>query len=127
MEPEIPTRLVGTGLFEEENGIAYLLGCVCSDCGEVVFPFMQDCPRCMTFGTMRPKRLAGTGVIRDFVIAQRGATGFRVPYSMIDAPASEDTISAGDRVTMRVQQVRQEDGVAVIGWMFHPSEQDGLA
>lgn len=134
-------RLVGEGLFEEEDGLAYLLGCVCVDCGEVVFPFMRDCPRCVTFDTMRPKRLAGSGVITDFVVAHRGATGFRVPYiqsyvllddgpliySMIDAPPSEDAISVGDRVTMKIQKIREEDGADVIGWVFRPNAQEGVS
>ena len=102
---------------------------------------MKDCPRCVTFGTMRPKRLAGAGVIRDFVVAHRGASGFRVPYiqsyivlarrspiySIIDAPPSEDAISVGDRVTMRIQKVREQDGIDVIGWVFHPAATEGVS
>lgn len=127
-------RLIGKGLFEEQDGVAYLLGCVCVDCGEVVFPFMRDCPRCVTPDTMRPKRLTGAGVITDFVVAHRGATGFRVPYiqsyvllddgpiiySMIDAPPSEDAIAVGERVTMSIQAIREEEGVEVVGWIFRP-------
>lgn len=127
-------RYVGQGLFEEEDGVAYLLGCVCVHCGEVVFPFMRDCPRCVTADTMRPKRLLGAGVITDFVVAHRGASGFRVPYiqsyvllddgplvySMIDAPPSEDAIAVGERVTMKIQAIREDEGVQVVGWIFRP-------
>jgi uncharacterized OB-fold protein len=57
-----------------------LAGSRCRDCGEVVFPALLDCPLCVRSDVMEPYVLAGHGVVRDFVVAERGPAGFAVPY-----------------------------------------------
>jgi uncharacterized OB-fold protein len=130
--------VVGEGLFEAPTtpgGHPSLLGCRCELCGEVVFPRMQDCPACVSYGSMRPVRLRGEGTVRDFIVTRRGPEGFPVPYiqanvqladgpliySMIDGCAAEDdALVEGQEVVMTIEPVRWEGDRPVIGWKFRP-------
>lgn len=137
-EMERQTRPVATGMFQTNNGepgAPELLGSKCSMCGEVVFPGLLDCPACVSFGSMRPYRLKGRGVLRDFVVAYRGPVGFDVPYiqayvKLTDGPiifttirgvkdASELTI--GQEMLMSIEKVRSDGDVDVLGWKFQPA------
>lgn len=135
--PGRPSRPIAEGLFEQDGdtGVWRLLGSRCCRCDEVVFPAMRDCPNCVGHDTMRPCRLDGRGVIRDFVVVHRGAEGFPVPYvqsfiklddgpviySNIDGVDPEGTdIHIGMAVEMRIGVVKTVDGIDHIGWTFHP-------
>jgi uncharacterized protein len=133
-------RVIAEGLFAEADdasGIPWLLGSRCSKCAEVVFPAMNDCPNCVSHNTMRPHRLRGHGVLRDFVIVHRGAKGFPVPYvqahvklddgpvvySNLDSVAPrDDAIDIGAEVQMRIGVIKSLDGVDYVGWTFQLSE-----
>lgn len=132
-----PRRLVAPDLFGEDEHGAYLCGSECRLCGEIVVPPMLDCPKCMTFASMHPTRVPGRAIVRDFVVAHRGGSGFAVPYiqayvqldagpviyTMIDVPVAEDAVTPGDPVRMHLATIRHDDdGVAVIGWKFAPAE-----
>lgn len=137
---EAPAQTVGEGLFEagaRPDDRPVLLGSQCERCGEVVFPRMRDCPACMTFETMRDFRLRGEGVVRDFIVAHRGPSGFAVPYiqayvrlvdgptiySMLEGfPPTEDGVTIGQEVEMTIVPMRHEDGVPIVGWKFRPRE-----
>lgn len=138
------TRPVGEGLFEPADvpdGLPYLIGSRCEMCGETVFPGMRDCPACVTRDSMRPARLRGSGTVHQFVVAQRGPSGFAVPYiqayvrldagpivySMISGCSpEEDALKYGQRVEMSIVPVRRDGDVEVMGWKFHPvAESDG--
>lgn len=134
------SRPVASGLFEagaDESDAPALLGSRCSNCGEVVFPRMSDCPNCVNHNTMEPYRLRGHGHLRDFVVAHRGPTGMAVPYvqayvKLDDGPViytnldgvepDESRIEAGIEVEMRIGVVKSVDGVDFLGWTFHPVE-----
>lgn len=117
----------------------YFLGSRCEQCGEVVFPAMLDCPACLSRATMRSFRLKGRGRLRDFVVTQRAAPGFRVPYiqayvqlddgpmvfSMIDGCEPDaSTLRRGDVVEMTIKIIRTVDEVDSMGWTFHPAPTD---
>jgi uncharacterized OB-fold protein len=57
-----------------------LLGSRCRGCGEVLFPAMRDCPVCVEPDTMVQLEVLGHGVLRDYVISERGPDRFEVPY-----------------------------------------------
>jgi uncharacterized OB-fold protein len=136
----VTSRLVAEGLFERvdmDSNAAVLLVSRCSRCDEVVFPRMQDCPNCVGQDTMRPDRVSGRGRLQDFVIAQRGPTGFRTPYiqayvkldsglviygNVEGVEVDESAIAPGLRVEMRVGVIRRVDDVDVVGWTFRPIE-----
>src|ERR1700728_1587026 len=85
MKTDVPSRVqvVGEGYFdwpEPENKVGVLHGAKCSQCGEVIFPSIVDCPVCLKPAVMMPYDLRGCGTLVDFVIAQRGPAGFSVPY-----------------------------------------------
>jgi uncharacterized OB-fold protein len=129
---------VGEGLFDPgaTPGVApTLLGSRCEQCGESVFPRMRDCPRCMSFETMRNVALRGEGVVHDFIVTQRGPTGFAVPYiqayvRLVDGPliysmldgfqTTDGGVSVGDEVEMIIAPLRMQDGEPVTGWKFRP-------
>jgi uncharacterized OB-fold protein len=133
-----PIRLVGEGLFEpaeNEHDLPWLLGSRCSLCQEVVFPAMLVCPYCVTHASMRPQRLRGRGRLHQFVVTQRGPSGFPVPYvqayvrlddgplaySMIEGVADPDhDLHDGQLVEMSIAPIRHDGDVTVIGWKFHP-------
>jgi uncharacterized protein len=132
------SMMVGEGLFDPgspPNIPPTLRGSRCAQCGEVVFPRMRDCPRCMTYESMRDAQLRGEGVVHDFIVTQRGPTGFAVPYiqayiRLIDGPviysmldgfeAADDGVSIGDEVEMTIAPLRVQDGNPVVGWKFRP-------
>lgn len=120
----------------EDGDPPVLLGARCDLCGEVVFPAMLDCPACLTFASMRPSRLDGAGILRDFIVVHRGPSGFAVPYiqgyitlddgpivySLIDAPPEPVDLSLGQRMTMIIDTIRfDEDGTPMLGWKFRPA------
>jgi uncharacterized OB-fold protein len=94
---------------------------------------MQDCPNCISKGTMLPDRVPGNGALQDFVVAERGPVGFHTPYvqayvkldsgpviygNLDVADPDDEGIAAGRRVTMHIGVISTHDGVDVIGWMF---------
>ena len=129
-------RPIAPGLFEEADdptGLPWLLGSRCSKCAEIVFPAMSDCPSCVSHDTMRGFRLRGHGVLRDFVVVHRGATGFTVPYvqahvQLDDGPVvysnldvvtpDAQRIEAGMPVRMRIGVIKSIDGIDYVGWTF---------
>jgi uncharacterized OB-fold protein len=62
------------------TGRLTLHGARCRRCQEVLFPAMSDCPLCLEPDVMEEYEIAGHGTIRDSVIAERGPSGFEVPY-----------------------------------------------
>jgi uncharacterized OB-fold protein len=111
-----------------------LAGSRCQCCHEVVFPAVRDCPVCMEPDVMGEYRLAGHGIIRDYVVAERGPEGFEVPYvqawlkldsgpvifSIIDTPDPRGfDLEPGSPATM----VRRRFGTrecGFTGWKFVP-------
>jgi uncharacterized OB-fold protein len=90
---------------------------------------------------MRPVDIPGVGVIRDFVVTERGPEGFAVPYlqafvtldagptvySMLTGvEPSEGAVSVGDRVTMVVDTFRVEGNQRFVGWKFQPEAEVGV-
>jgi uncharacterized OB-fold protein len=132
-------RPVAEGLFVEGDGgagLPWLLGSRCSRCAEVVFPRMRDCPNCIGHDTMEPCRLRGHGRLRDFVVAQRGPTGFAVPYvqayvklddgpvvytNLVGVEPDESAIEPGIEVEMQIGVVKSVAGIDYVGWTFRPA------
>lgn len=131
-------RLVGEGLFTWPVDLGTrsdLLGARCRQCGEVVFPFLQDCPNCFEADAMDRFTLAGRGTLVDFVVVERGPAGYAVPYvqayiKLVDGPKIYSMLSGveptesgpkiGQPMEMIVDVIRGEDGVDVVGWKFRP-------
>jgi uncharacterized OB-fold protein len=140
-------RLVGEGLFDWPTPAGHdadgpsLHGAKCAHCGEVLFPYLEDCPVCMEPGVMEPFELAGRGRLRDFVITQRGPSGFVVPYvqgfvQLDDGPViyslltgvepTEDGPTVGARMEMVIETIRHLDDADLIGWKFRPEAAVGV-
>jgi uncharacterized OB-fold protein len=135
-------RLVGDGLFEwpPSNGLLPTLhGAKCRECGEIVFPFLADCPLCMRPGVMVAFELRGSGTLKDFVVTHRGPTGFATPYvqgyiKLDDGPTIYSLLSkveptetgpiVGARMKMSLEPVRRDGATDIIGWKFEPGESD---
>lgn len=120
------------------DGPPSLRGARCAHCDEVVFPATRDCPLCLTTDSMRAHLLRGHGVLRDYTVAERGPTGFDVPYvqawvklddgpvvfSPIAVPDPADAgLAIGQAVTMSVGPVGSPRS-DLPGWRFSP---DGVA
>jgi uncharacterized OB-fold protein len=111
-----------------------LRGSRCSNCAEVLFPATKDCPLCMATDSMRPHLLRGHGILRDYTVAERGPTGFDVPYVQawvklddgpvvfapiaVPDPAVPD-LTVGQAVTMSVGPVGTATS-ELLGWRFCP-------
>jgi uncharacterized protein len=130
------SRLVGVGLFNAApDQDPMLLGGRCSNCGEVVFPRVHDCPACLTYDSVKSHSIRGRGRLLRFVVAHRGPVGIAVPYiqayiKLDDGPIiysliegrgiSEDAVEIGEVLEISIGPVRVVDGVEIIGWKFHP-------
>ena len=77
--PELAEPISGL-LIDHDSEAVTFAGSRCRHCGEIVFPALRDCPLCVRSDVMEPYVLAGHGVIRDFVVAERGPAGLAVPY-----------------------------------------------
>jgi uncharacterized OB-fold protein len=131
---------VGEGLFTwpvDVGSRSDLLGGRCRLCGEVVFPFLQDCPNCFEADSMDRFTLAGRGTLVDFVVVERGPAGYAVPYvqayiKLDDGPKIYSMLSGveptetgpkiGQGMEMIVDVIRSEDGVDIVGWKFRPEQ-----
>lgn len=118
-----------------------LLGSQCCKCGETVFPALRDCPLCGSPDSMESRRLAGSGILDDFAVAERGPEGFAVPYiqayiRLDDGPVIfslltgvdplDPSIHVGEKMTMTFEDIAEQAGTRVVGWKFHPAlESDG--
>jgi uncharacterized OB-fold protein len=132
------TRLAGDGLFDwpqTGSGLPRLHGARCRNCGEVVFPFLEDCPLCMEPEVMDPYDIPGRGTLKDFVVTHRGPSGFQVPYvqafvkldagpviySMLTGvDPTDDGPVVGMRLEMILERVVAHDEEDLIGWKFRP-------
>jgi uncharacterized OB-fold protein len=134
------TQLVGEGLFEEgvaPDGAAALIGSKCTNCEEVLFPAMIDCPACLGFETMRAHKVEGRGRLVSCVVSERGPAGFIVPYvqayvRLVDGPVIFTTIGginpsdggslrAGDELIMSIEPIRRLGDTEIVGWKFRPA------
>ncbi|MCW2496849.1 hypothetical protein [Jatrophihabitans sp.] len=115
-----------------QTGEVTLAGARCVNCGEVVFPAIQDCPLCVEPDVMEPVPVRGHGVLRDYVLAERGPEGFAVPYlqawiALDDGPVIYSTLAVADPrtfsaergspMTMILEQFGTGDD-AFQGWKF---------
>jgi uncharacterized OB-fold protein len=129
MMPTSPLELV-----ETSTAPPSLRGSRCAQCGEVLFPATRDCPLCLTTDSMQPHLLRGHGTVHDFTVAERGPTGFDVPYvqawvklddgpvvfTPIQAPdPSKSGLAIGDQVTMSIGPVGSPQS-STCGWRFSP-------
>ena len=57
----------------------YLIGSKCDACGNVTFPKMEVCPRCVKRGTMKEIHLSGKGKLDTFSIVKAALPGFKAP------------------------------------------------
>jgi uncharacterized OB-fold protein len=89
---------------------------------------------------MGPYRLAGHGILTDYVIAHRGPEGFAVPYiqayiHLDDGPRiysmlagvepSEPTPQLGVAMRMVITPIRRDGRVDLVGWKFVPQTING--
>jgi uncharacterized OB-fold protein len=77
--PELAEPISGLLIGQDSQAVTFA-GSRCRHCGEIVFPALRDCPLCVRSDVMEPYVLPGHGVIRDFVVAERGPAGLAVPY-----------------------------------------------
>jgi uncharacterized OB-fold protein len=111
-----------------------LRGSRCAECGEVVFPAVLDCPSCLATGSMVDHQLEGHGEIANFTVAERGPTGFDVPYvqawvRLDDGPTvfgilvvndpSNAQLAHGQPVTITIGPIGSPAS-DVMGWQFVP-------
>jgi uncharacterized OB-fold protein len=139
-EVEPSWRLVGDGLFDwpPTDGLTPTLhGAKCRDCGEIIFPYLADCPLCMQPNVMVAFELRGTGTLKDFVVTHRGPTGFATPYvqgyiklddgptiySLLDKVEPTETgPKLGERMKMSLGPVTRDGTTDIIGWKFEPDD-----
>ena len=133
-------RLVGEDLFNWPVPLgsrSNFLGARCHQCGEVVFPFLQDCPNCFEASSMDAFAITGRGLLVDFVVVERGPAGYAVPYvqayiKLVDGPKiysmltgvepTETGPKIGQSMEMIVDVIRNEGGVDIVGWKFRPEQ-----
>jgi uncharacterized OB-fold protein len=110
-------------------------GSRCTECGEVVFPEMRDCPNCAMADVMLPVRIKGEGTIRDFIAVQRGPQNFHVPYvqayvqlddgpvvycSLLEMEPSVVPLTRGEHVQLQLAVIPAGGDEEVIGWAIRP-------
>jgi uncharacterized protein len=114
----------------------YLLGTRCTACGNVTFPRMEVCPRCVKKGTMEETGIEGKGRIDTFSIVQAALPGFKAPsiqayinldagpriWSLIvDNETSGEDLKIGMEVELIIAPVRvDEQGNELISYQFRP-------
>lgn len=122
----------------EKNGVVYLIGSVCEDCGEVFFP-QKEIPLCAHCQSARVKdlELSAEGVIHSYtVVHQMPAGGYykgAVPfiYGIVEMPEGVhiqghvigfglDEVRIGDRVKVVLDTLFEEDQNEVITYKFAP-------
>jgi uncharacterized OB-fold protein len=124
------------GLAVESGDGVQFLGARCRVCGETIFPAVQDCPLCAAPGTMSDVSIPGRGVVQRAILAERGPSGFSVPYvqayvvldqgpvvySTLDIPSEDVDSIVGARVSAVMAPLSEIDGRVNHGWKFRRSE-----
>ena len=79
--------------------------------------------------------LVGRGKLVDFVVVERGPSGYKVPYvqayvKLVDGPKIYTMLSGvepiesgpkiGESMEMIIDVIRCEDGIDIVGWKFQP-------
>lgn len=132
---------VGEGFFHIPSSPgekAHLIGSKCSNCGYISFPKVVVCPSCVRDDTMKETPLSGKATLKRFTLAERGPTGFQVPYIMAYVQLAEgpiiytlvtgveqkmDALTAGQKMEMVIDKIRTDaQGNDIIGWKFKPAK-----
>jgi uncharacterized OB-fold protein len=112
------------------------LGAQCRVCGETIFPAIKDCPLCAKPGTMSPVGIPGIGAVRRAIVAERGPTGFEVPYvqayvaldsgpviySTLDISVNDVDSIVGARVVAVMAPLSKIGDRVNYGWKFRRPE-----
>jgi uncharacterized OB-fold protein len=135
------TRPVADDLFVERDGVPYLLGSTCRQCGTTTFPQQQGCPRC-TQWDMEPRELPRTGTLWSFTVQAfcpkppyAGPADF-TPYGvgyvdlggqvLVETRLTEndpDRLRIGSAVKLVLEPLREEpDGTQVLTFAFAPTD-----
>lgn len=113
-----------------------LLGVQCKDCGAMLFPRRQVCPRCKS-QNLRPLQFEGEGKVYSYTVVYDPPAGYEgfAPYvgalveleegpliaaQLTDVDIGE--VEVGMPVEMVTRRLRQygEDGLIVYGYKFRP-------
>lgn len=124
------------GLFtwpEAPGDQAYLLANKCNSCGKVYFPKVALCPDCLKEDSLEELKLSRRGKLYTYTVVRVPSPGFKVPYAFgyIDLPegirvcsqvstAEFDKLKLGMEMELVLGQVREEEGKAIIGYLFQP-------
>lgn len=128
------------GLFTEDANGVRLIGGLCRECAEIVFPANPFCPRCCR-ETTEPVALSRRGVLYSFTVQRFkppppycGPDPF-VPYGvgLIELPggvritsvlkAEPDDLHVGMEMELVVEAFfEDEDGNEILGYKFRPVE-----
>jgi uncharacterized OB-fold protein len=117
----------------------YLIGSKCTQCGNVTFPKMDVCPRCVKKGTMEEYHLAGKGTLNTFSIVNAALPGFKAPsiqayvdlkegpriWSLITEVEPDETkLQLGMDLELVVQKAREDkEGNEIMTYEFRPVRQ----
>ena len=131
---------VGENLFHMPSSPedkAYLIGSKCSNCGHICFPAEKVCPSCVRDDTVSELRLSGKGSLERYTVAQRGPSGFPVPYIMsyvkleegpiiysliTGVEPKEGVLKPGQKLTMVIDKIRTDTaGNDIVGYKFKPA------
>ena len=130
---------VGEGLFhmpESPQDKPYLVGSKCSNCGYVCFPAEKVCPSCVRDDTVSEMHMGGKSTLLRYTVAQRGPSGFPVPYiqsyvKLDEGPIiysliagveqKEGVLKPGQKMVMVIEKIRTDpSGNDIVGYKFKP-------
>ncbi|MDO8567277.1 MAG: OB-fold domain-containing protein [Dehalococcoidales bacterium] len=130
---------VGEGLFhmpESPNDKAYLIGSKCSNCGYISYPAEKVCPNCVRDDTVTEVHMSGKATLQRYTVAQRGPSGFPVPYiqsyvKLDEGPIiysliagveqKEGVLQPGQKLEMVIEKIRTDAaGDDIVGYKFKP-------
>lgn len=137
MARELITKpiIVGDHWFvQEPSGNAYLVGKKCKICKRVYFPKRGVCPSCVKDGTLEDIKLSTRGKLRNFVVSQVAASGFKAPYiigyvhlpevtgifsTIVGFEPKEGSVKMGTPVELQIGKIAEDEfGNDIIGYMF---------
>lgn len=111
-----------------------LIGSRCQGCGVVQYPARDFCPACRNDCQQTTVPLSDRGVVFSYTTVRQSPAG-RTPYVLAYVDLQDDVrvmarledledIDGGARIGMavklRLQSIREDDGVSVIGYVFVP-------
>jgi uncharacterized OB-fold protein len=126
------SRPIREGLFRIDP--PSLFGSACNQCSIRTFPARSFCPACNSDDVSQDVVLADEGTIYSYTVIRQAPGGRKTPYTLayvdltdgvrvmaqIDAPIQ--TLQIGMLVRLDIRPVGEQDGCALIGYVFVPKE-----